>query len=257
MSIHLRQICLVAEELAPVVEDISAVFGLRICYRDEGVARFGLENALFPIGANFLEIVSPIRDGTAAGRYLRRRGGDGGYMVIMQAGSKNIQDAAIERAKRLGIRIAWQREHRTGNFLQFHPVDTGGAFFELDRDIQNNPQGNWEPAGGTGWENKMNREIISDLKAVELQSDYPAALAERWAKLAGLPLSRDDEGRSFMALENAIVRFVPATDGRGDGLGALEVTGIRPEKALSAARQRKLPVQGNRITLCGVRFTVA
>ena len=68
MTIRLRQICLVAEQLAPVVDDLKAVFGLEVCFVDPAVQAFGLENSLFPVGNNFLEVVAPIQANTAAGR---------------------------------------------------------------------------------------------------------------------------------------------------------------------------------------------
>ena len=55
----MRQIALVAERLAPVEEALCDVFGIRVCYRDPGVGHFGLENALFPIGNQLLEVVAP------------------------------------------------------------------------------------------------------------------------------------------------------------------------------------------------------
>ena len=81
---HIRQIALVARELEPVVADLRAVLGIEVGFRDPGVAEFGLHNAVMPVGATFLEVVSPVREGTTAGRLLDRRGGDGGYMVILQ-----------------------------------------------------------------------------------------------------------------------------------------------------------------------------
>src|SRR5713226_7072640 len=68
MSIRLRQICLVAEKLAPVLEDFKAVLGLEVCFKDPEVAVFGLENSLMPVGSNFIEVVAPVRENTAAGR---------------------------------------------------------------------------------------------------------------------------------------------------------------------------------------------
>ena len=84
MWLRLRQICLVARELKPVEEQLNKVLGINVCFRDPGVAFFGLENALFPIGNQLLEVVAPVEENTAGGRYLDRRGGDGGYMVITQ-----------------------------------------------------------------------------------------------------------------------------------------------------------------------------
>ena len=42
MSLRLRQIALIARELATVVEEIRDVFGLEVAYRDPAVAVFGL-----------------------------------------------------------------------------------------------------------------------------------------------------------------------------------------------------------------------
>ena len=81
---RLRQIALVAKDLAAARADISAVLGIDYAYDDPGVGKYGLHNAVFPIGDTFLEVVSPKEAGTTAGRLLQKRGGDGGYMVILQ-----------------------------------------------------------------------------------------------------------------------------------------------------------------------------
>src|SRR5436309_8781228 len=101
MWLRLRQIALVAERIEPVVEDLRAVFGIEVAHRDPAVAQFGLENAVFPVGNQFLEVVAPVKDATAAGRYLERRGGDGGYMVILQCDDHGPRKRRVEE---LGIR---------------------------------------------------------------------------------------------------------------------------------------------------------
>jgi len=53
-EVRLRQVCLVAEELEPVVADLTAVLGLDVAYRDPLVIYFGLENAVMPINGDFL-----------------------------------------------------------------------------------------------------------------------------------------------------------------------------------------------------------
>ena len=63
--LRLRQICLVASDLDTTEKQIADVLGLEICYRDTGVAKYGLRNALFAAGGTFLEIVSPTQPGTA------------------------------------------------------------------------------------------------------------------------------------------------------------------------------------------------
>ena len=123
--------CLVASELDAPVEDLKAVFGIETCHHDPAVEKYGLTNALLPVGSNFLEVVAPFRNETAAGRYIDRRGGDGGYMVILQC------DDAEDRAKRMpdiGVWIANRLNYGTYIGLQLHPKDTGGAILETSTD---------------------------------------------------------------------------------------------------------------------------
>lgn len=107
MNIYLRQICLVARKLEPAMEEIEAVFGTPVCYRDKAVAKFGLENALAAFGSQFVEVVSPTQENTAAGRYLDRRRGNGGYMVITQVLDKAEQEAVRRNAITNDVRIAY------------------------------------------------------------------------------------------------------------------------------------------------------
>src|SRR4051794_9784756 len=79
--VRLRQICLVAPQLEPVISDIAAIMGLSVCYRDGNVAKYGLENALLPVDTILLEVVAPFKDGTTAGRFIEKSGGRGGAMA--------------------------------------------------------------------------------------------------------------------------------------------------------------------------------
>jgi hypothetical protein len=169
MSLTLRQICLVASELRPAIEDLIAVLGLEVCYVDPLVEVFGVENSLMPVGTNFIEVVAPIMENTAAGRYLSRRGGNGGYMIITQAGSAEEQKACRARAKEMGIRVAWEFSLEAGRYMQLHPADTGGCFFEIDWHETTQHQGDWPPAGGNNWKPHIKTGVVSAIKAAELQ----------------------------------------------------------------------------------------
>ena len=81
---RLRQIALVTPELRPVERQICDQLGLEVCYRDPGLAYFGLRHGLYAIGDQLLEVVALKQPGTTAGRFLERRGGEGGYMVLLQ-----------------------------------------------------------------------------------------------------------------------------------------------------------------------------
>ena len=112
MWLRLRQICFVAEELAPVEEALMDIFRVKVSHREPNIKRFGLENVLFPFGNQFVEVVAPIDANTTAGRYLERRGGEGGYMFITQCDKLAPRRARVES---LGIRIVEEMEK--SNFL--------------------------------------------------------------------------------------------------------------------------------------------
>jgi Glyoxalase-like domain len=254
MSIRLRQICLVAEKLAPVIDDFKAVLGLEVCFKDPEVAVFGLENSLMPVGANFIEVVAPVKENTAAGRYLKRRNGDGGYMVICQCDSHATQLARKQRAAALNIRLVMDHDAKAFHAMQLHPADTGGAFFEIDWDAKGEPEGNWMPAGGSGWTAARRNDVVSGYSAVELQSADPRGLAERWANITEMPLHNYARGRLELPLDNAAIRFVEATDGRGEGLGGIDVVVADRKQLIEAADRRGLRVSDDQVTICGTRF---
>ncbi len=254
MSIRLRQICLVATRLAPVIDEFRDIFGLEVCFVDKRVAAFGLENSLMPVGTNFIEVVAPIQDNTAAGRYLKRRNGDGGYMVICQCDSHEVQQARKARAAALNIRVAWEHESAIFHVLQLHPADTGGAFLEIDWDAKGEPEGHWEPAGGDGWQRASRTEVVGGYRAVELQSADPTGLAQRWSAITEIPLRQDSHGRLEMPLDNASVRFIEATDGRGEGLAGVDLAVNDRERVLKAAERRGRRVSDDQVSICGTRF---
>src|ERR1700744_1163736 len=101
--LRLRQIWLVAPQLEPVISDIAGIMGLDVCYRDGNVEKYGLVNALLPVDTILLEVVSPFRDGTAAGRFIEKTGGRGGYMAIFCC---DDPDARGKAANALGVRTA-------------------------------------------------------------------------------------------------------------------------------------------------------
>jgi hypothetical protein len=248
---RLRQIALVAAELRPVEEEIYDKLGLELCYRDPGLAAFGLRHGLYPIGDHILEVVVPKQSGTTAGRYLERRGGDGGYMVLVQTDDLDAERARVIEA---GFRIV----HDGGTTqptvgpgeapariagIHLHPKDVGGAILSID---QSDPPESWGWAG-YDWEYHSRTGVVTDLVAVDIQADDPAAMAQRWGRALGHPVEGSGSpGGSDPSIElsDATIRFVQATDGRGDGLAAADL--------VAADRARA----GETVELCGTRFNL-
>lgn len=257
MWMRLRQIAVVASDLQKVGAEITAVLGVEACFTDPAVTQFGLKNTLWPIGTQMLEVVTPITDGTAGGRYIERRGGDGGYMVITQ-----VDDIAHrrERVAELGVRVAFDLhfpdEGHDG--IQLHPGDTGGSFFEMDQMLMpggNDEGGPWYPAG-KNWQPFVNTSRVSGISAAELQSPEPERLATRWAEIAEIDLGTTDAGYPEMQLDNATLRFVPAIDGRGEGLGGIDVATTDRDAILDAADRLGCAVSDDQVAIAGLRVNL-
>lgn len=257
MWLRLRQIALVAPELEPVVDDLKDIFGLEVCYRDPGVEQFGLENALFPIGNQFIEVVAPVQEETAAGRYLERRSGAGGYMVITQCDEHAPRRRRVEE---LGVRVAHQFDvaDRFRN-MQLHPKDTGGSFFEIDEqlgDAAHDRDGPWLPAGGANWKAAQRLDRVRGIAAAEIQADDPARVAGRWSEIAELPLEQTRSGPPRIRLEDAEVRFVPCNDGRPEGLGGLDLLATNRDAIVESARRRGCLGDDGQVYVCGMRMNL-
>jgi hypothetical protein len=251
MWLRLRQIALVARELAPVVEEIRDVFGLEVAYRDPAVSAFGLENAVFPVGRQFLEVVAPVRGRTAAGRYLERRGGDGGYMVILQCDDHAPRK---RRVAALGIRKAFEHDEPAYRIMQLHPRDTGGSFLEIDEQIGGEAMdGPWQPAG-PNWRSAVRTGVVRAVAAAEIQSPDPAALARRWSEILEVAVGPDDVSQVALRLDDGSIRFVEDRDGRGEGLGGVDLVATDRGRALEAAERRGRRAGDDLVLVCGVRF---
>ena len=252
--LRLRQIALVAQRLEPVEIALCDVFGVEAAYRDPGVARFGLHNVLLPFGNQLLEVVAPTREHTAGGRYLQRRGGDGGYMVITQC-----DDHAPRRARvaALGVRIVGQFESEGFRNMQLHPKDTGGSFFEIDEQLgphAHDVDGPWEPAG-PDWQRARRTGRVVGFKAAQIQAVDPAAVAARWSEITDIDLQLIG-GVPTLPLDNADIRFVSCSDGRPEGLGAVDLA-VNDADAILAAAERINARSGPRqVYLCGMRFNL-
>jgi glyoxalase-like protein len=245
---RLRQVAFVARDLEPVVADLCAVLGIEIAFRDPGVRAFGLHNAVMPIGDTFLEVVSPLEPNTTAGRFLERRGGDGGYMVILQC---DDLDAERARLATLGVRIVWSTDLDNARTIHLHPRDIGGAIVSLDAMV---PPESWRWAGPR-WRECVHTDVVSEITGVELQSDDPLALAERWSRVLNRPVARTPSGTVRIVLDRGAIRFVTASDGRGEGVSAIDVAVRDRERLVAAARARGVPIAGEQLVICGTRIS--
>ena len=245
---RLRQIALVGKDLAAAKADIVAVLGLGGDYADPGVGKYGLANAVWPVGKTFLEVVAPTAEGTTAGRLLNKRGGDGGYMVILQ--TRDIAEARA-RVAALGVRVVDQADREGVAMTHLHPRDVGAAILSIDA---MEPWERWE-WGGPDWRAQVRTETSLGIVGAELQADDPEAMAARWAEVLGAE-AKFAGGVWRVGLEGAELRFAPVSDGRGEGLGAFDVAVRDPVAVRAVAAARGLVDAGGGVSLCGTRVNL-
>lgn len=214
--VRLRQAVLVAADLAPVAAALRAEVGAGEPYADPGVGLFGLENAVMPLGDQFLEIVSPVKDDTAAGRTLARRG-PGGYMLIFQ-----LEDlaAARSRAAEAGVRVVWEIALEDMETVHLHPRDMGGAIVSLDCPV---PAEAWRWAG-PDWTGRAGSGPPGRIAGATLAVPDPEATAARWASVLGVPRV---EGIDFVAGDGGLVEVaLTVPDDVRRGRDRVEVGGL-------------------------------
>jgi hypothetical protein len=212
---RLRQVALVAGDLESTCRLIEAGLGLRNPFHDPGVAEFGLANAVYEVGDTFLEVVSPVIEGTTAGRYLQRRGGDAGYMALFQ-----VADTPTMRTRvaDLGLRAVWQIDLPDISGTHLHPQDVRGAIVSFDTPVIEEA---WRWAGPR-WEKGAPPDLglLRITRVVVRVVDIDAASA-RWTALFG---DRD-------------VRFEAAERTNDEGISAVELAGFE-----------------GAVSICGVTF---
>jgi hypothetical protein len=201
-----------AKELEPTVQRLQDELGLQQPFNDPAVGWFGLRNAVFALGDTFLEVVSPVKPDTAAGRLMERRGGDCGYMLMFQ-----VDDLATARARasQAGVKEVFEIDREDISEVHLHPRDMRAAIVSLS---QPKPPPSW-PWGGEGWQD---RAAALRVTGATVAVTEPGNVAQRWRKvigdLPGIRFERDDGDRGLT--EVVIATNNPRPD-------PIEIAGVR------------------------------
>ncbi len=246
--IRLRQICLVARHLEPLIGDIAAIMGLGVCCRDGNVAKYGLQNALLPVDTILLEVVAPLREGTAAGRFLDKSGGCGGYMAIFCC---DDPDQRAARAAKVGVRIANVIDHAPYRGVQLHPRDCRAAFIEFNHTKGSDDILGPYPPAGPDWQRFIRKDVTQALVGVDMESPEPENLAEHWGRIIEVPVGRNRSGEPELRLANCTFRFAAGARDMMSGL-TFRVNDIAAVR--DAASRRGHMVTGESFPLGGVTF---
>lgn len=218
--IRIRQVALCTDDIWREERAIVSSLGVAGVHRDPPNV-FEMRNVVFAVGDTFLEVLEPSTESAPSAKFLSKRGGPGGYMLIMQV---DDLDATRSRVVDLGIRIVYDeapaRHHGVeAAAIHLHPADTGGAIMSLDR---MDPVDGWAWAG-RAWGAHVHTETVERIVGVELRSADVEALATRFSALVDRSCSIGESGDWTVGLDDSIVRVVVGPDGEPDQLVAVEM----------------------------------
>jgi hypothetical protein len=218
-----------ARDLDATMAALEGALGVSAPFHDQGVGHFGLRNAVYTLGDTFVEIVSPTREGTAAGRQIDRNGGDCGYMCMFEVAD---EAATRDRIAAAGARIVNDTSHDDIVDLHLHPKDVPGAIVALDI---TDPVGSWR-WGGPAWEGRIPSYGAGGLLGLTVAVHEPDKTARIWAGLLGV-----NADATTLSLDGGRQRvdFVAAADDEPERI--VEVRAFAPDRS-------------GDVTVAGVRF---
>jgi hypothetical protein len=245
---RLRQVCFVAEDLDSSLSELSRIFETDVCFRDPGVGHFGLANGLLEVGGDFIEVVSPIKDNTTAGRFLNKMNGDSGYMLIFQC------DNALgyrEKAEKLNIRSIWKTDLDNGvSATHFHPKDINGVIISIDSmndESWKEKYSYWQWAGDNWLNNKKNNGF--SIIGVTMKCNNSKSLSEKWSLFLDLPLVLEDNIYKLKANDFEI-NFIEDINIKFNYMAELDV------KVNDLDFKNSLDSKGNEVSVCGVKINL-
>jgi hypothetical protein len=240
---RIRQLVFASNQ-AEDIETLRQVLDLGEGFVDPGVGVFGLTNGVFALGDQFLEVVVPTEDNTAAGRFIERTGGIGGYMAIFQT---DDLAGVRRRADDLHIRRVWNIDRSDISASHLHPADIGAAIVSVD---EAHPEGSWL-WGGPGWRDNSRPGALTRL---DVTARDPQVLSERWGRVLRVPSQAVGHDIYELELGEHIISFRP---GDRDFLSAYHLLHPDPDGCLQRARECGLVTDDGAFVFTGVRISLA
>jgi hypothetical protein len=225
-----------------------------------------LNDSIVPLGGDIIEVVSPFKDGTTAGRLLSKRG-EGGYMIIMQNLSAQKRRQYIESAKH--SKVIFEHHHDDVSCIQYHPKGLkGGMMPELDSHAPSKanpeplktPYSPWHACGENyeGYSKLMKKYGDLHLASALLRlapGDWDTEGASRqWETIFGVGMSRD-----LVAFTNARMGFVRGQEGKPEGLESITITvngGDRMDGILQRAKEEGILNEDGSISMLNVKWYI-
>jgi hypothetical protein len=246
---RIRQIVFAAHDLQTSQDVLAALLQLTPPFRDLGVAEFGIDNAVFCFGDQFIEVVSPTRPDSACSRHLARQG-DSGYMLLLQTDNLAREQA---RFSTLGVRTVWSTESKDISAMHLHPKDVGATIVSVD---QPRPAAAWR-WGGPTWQVQPGSAGLQRVRGIVLQAHQPQAMAQRWAQVLGCPAPMDQGDRWRVALSEGFADFqATRSDSAAEGVAGFTLAVADPAAVLARASTLGLAVVEGRVQILGAELAL-
>lgn len=221
----IRHYVLATHDLKAVSSQLQDFLQVDQGFRHDMSAALGFTNEMMMIGQTMVEIIQPVAPDHRVHAWLAERGGDGGFMIVLQT-----FDAEAFRARTTAekLRLARDMQFRGQDMIQLDYKRFGTRFETYQYSL---PDGWWgDPVGRSYAKSKVAAEIVGAEVAVE----NPREIATQIGGLFQSPVKGDT-----VTFVDKQVRFVDAKP-PWRGLVALDL------KAL--ARKRR----GDHRVICGV-----
>jgi len=227
---RVRHYVLATRDMNFVCDQIYEVLGLPPTPRKDGpgvTEQYGFYSTMMRVGTTMIEVVQPIKPDHHLNGWFAERGGDGGYMVVMQTYDG---EALKARAAGDGLKLTRDMMFRGQHMIQFD-YKHFGTHFEF---YKYTPEENW-------WGNPLtgpysDARVASDVIGSEVAVEDPAAIA---AQAARVFLGKQSGTR--VEFGDRYVDFVEAK-GQWRGLVALDFKAREPARIGDWAR------------ICGVKL---
>jgi hypothetical protein len=234
--LSIRQVALVANNLEENIKRLSSWLQVKNDgFKDPHIHSLGLKNTVLCLQGTFLETVTPLTTDNTASKQLKRRQGDGGYMVMLQT-PPNLLSEDVKRL-RDKFKVVFEVNHKELDEIHLHPKDTNKCIFSI---TETRPASSWR-WGGPTWERDASQ--IGKISGAVLQVDIlNDDCIQRFSHLLNCSPSVVQLGKQavFSLAQGQRIRIILATDGRGDGLHGFELYMTDRAKA------------GVMISMCGV-----
>jgi len=234
--LRIRQLVIGTSSMAACEKALCETFGMPVTDRVDPMAKshaeFGIGATMLAAGSQFIELVQPMSPDTPVGRHLKRLGGDGGYMIILQIPDR---EAARKRVEALGIRIIWEGG-RGVYALHLHPKDVGGTLLSLGMAT---PAGTWDQ-GGPDWEKRVDTRTVRAIRAAVVACEEPEKTAKLWGDILGV--APENRGPTTIDLFDCTLRFEKSPDGKFYGPAGIDLEATDPQ------------MRGKQMKLCGINF---